>query len=295
VEGCDGSFDYRGKGLIKRILLPLDGSVYCRAAMHLAVEIAGRSGAEIQYLSVLESGSGVMSRSALTDAFFRPLQVDSYSEYTRLKEQLDLEVKTITNNLDGVDFDPARTSFDLLTGSPSQHILTQSKKSDLLVMGRRGTMSPEVDKRVLGNTVKEVATHLPRPLLISGRSGNPLKNVLLAYDGGLDSAKTMQVLAHMMTACKLKRVHVITIGDSAENGQATAEEAKNYFNLYDIKAECIVEIGKPTTAILEAIETHEINLMAMGGFGAGRLKSFFVGSTTKRILAETDLPVLMCR
>ena len=89
--------------MIKRILLPLDGSIYCRAAMHLAVEIAGRSGAEIQYLSVLEAGSGVVSRSALEHAFFRPLQVDSYSEYTRLKEQLDVEVSAITKDIPDVE------------------------------------------------------------------------------------------------------------------------------------------------------------------------------------------------
>jgi nucleotide-binding universal stress UspA family protein len=269
--------------------------MYCRAAMHLAVELAGRSDAEIQYLSVLESGSGVVSRDALENAFFRPLQVDSYSEYTRLKEQLDLEVTAITKNLQGISFDPARTSFDLLTGSPAQHILNQSKKSDLLVMGRRGTMSPVGDKRVLGNTVKEVATQLPRPLVISGRNGQPLKNVLLAYDGGLDSAKTMQVLAHLMTSCRMKKLFVISIADSIESAQNVSAEAVDYLSLYDIKAEPITASGKPTSRILQAINDHDINLMAMGGFGTGKLKSFFVGSTTKRVLAETDLPVLMCR
>lgn len=56
-----------------------------------------------------------------------------------------------------------------------------------------------------------------------------------------------------------------------------------------------VEEGAPSSAILEYVEDHDIDLVVMGTHGRTGLKRFVLGSVTEHVLRESPVPVLATR
>jgi nucleotide-binding universal stress UspA family protein len=58
----------------------------------------------------------------------------------------------------------------------------------------------------------------------------------------------------------------------------------------------VVEVAeRPTDAILEAIETHRVDLVALGTQGRGALPRFVVGSVADQVVRRASVPVLLVR
>ncbi|WP_302080651.1 universal stress protein [Salinibaculum rarum] len=53
-----------------------------------------------------------------------------------------------------------------------------------------------------------------------------------------------------------------------------------------------VEEGRPSTTILEYIDEHDIDIVAMGTHGRSGLRRFVLGSVTEHVLRESPVPVL---
>lgn len=61
----------------------------------------------------------------------------------------------------------------------------------------------------------------------------------------------------------------------------------------DINAEKEILIGDPYTVILKTAENENFDLIVMGNRGFSSIKSFFLGSVTQRVAAESKCPVLI--
>lgn len=64
-------------------------------------------------------------------------------------------------------------------------------------------------------------------------------------------------------------------------------------DLCEIKAEKEVLFGEPHQMILEKAREEKVDLIVMGNRGFSKIKRFFVGSVTQRVIAEAPCPVLV--
>jgi nucleotide-binding universal stress UspA family protein len=53
--------------------------------------------------------------------------------------------------------------------------------------------------------------------------------------------------------------------------------------------------GEIDGALSQYAEDHDIHLMIMGAFGHSRIRQFFVGSTTTKVLHGVKIPLLILR
>lgn len=60
----------------------------------------------------------------------------------------------------------------------------------------------------------------------------------------------------------------------------------------EVKVDIQIEIGQPTQTILEQVNVNPERMVALGVCGEKKLKHMIYGSTTHRILIESDAPVL---
>ncbi len=77
--------------------------------------------------------------------------------------------------------------------------------------------------------------------------------------------------------------------DAVELLDSLAEE----LGLCAIKAEREVLFGEPYQAILETAEKDKVDLIVMGNRGFSKIKRFFTGSVTQRVISEAACPVLV--
>ncbi len=64
------------------------------------------------------------------------------------------------------------------------------------------------------------------------------------------------------------------------------------FDFSEVQLEKRVVIGEPSIEILDLAQNEKFDLIVMGNRGMSKLKRFFTGSVTQRVIAEAPCPVL---
>jgi nucleotide-binding universal stress UspA family protein len=169
----------------KRILLATDGSDCAETAGSVAVDLANRSGAELDVVHAFEF---VPAREYAGVA----LRLRSPAEFTKQGQKvLDEQVDRIGEM--GGEVADAR----LCVGSPADQILCRAEASgaDLIVVGRRGLGGV---KRFLMGSVSEGVVHRARcPVLVVCGDGEvwPPARVVIADDGSEDAREAGELAA----------------------------------------------------------------------------------------------------
>ena len=120
------------------------------------------------------------------------------------------------------------------------------------------------------------------------------KRFMIAYDGSVTARKALD---RVVSSPLLKGLecHLVMVSD--DQSQATAElalvaESLMAANFNVVTAVCQGEVQ----AALEVYQvTHQIDLMVMGAYGHSRIREFFVGSNTTRMISKSHIPLLLLR
>jgi universal stress protein A len=137
-----------------KILVPIDFTPHSAAAVHRAIDVAGRYDAELLLLYVYEPAD-----YPLPDGYvvFTPEQLDRVT--TEIQKRLEAARK------DAESAGARRVSSRLTQGSPAQVILdlARDERFDLIVMGTHGRTG--VGRWVLGSVAEKVVRGAPCPVL----------------------------------------------------------------------------------------------------------------------------------
>ncbi len=82
-------------------------------------------------------------------------------------------------------------------------------------------------------------------------------------------------------------------GEMRENAMELLDALTEELDFGDIIIEKEVLFGEPYLIILETAEKEKFDLIVMGNRGFSRIKRFFVGSVTQRVISEAPCPVLV--
>jgi nucleotide-binding universal stress UspA family protein len=163
---------------------------------------------------------------------------------------------------------------------------------DVIVLGKPGR-----DRRGPRMTTLEASLfESGRPVLIAPRFPQPQMgtNVLIAWNCSTEQAR---VTAFAMPILKrASRVVVLTVEGGPSVPGPTGQQLCRYLQLNDVPA-------KPLTVGLEGRPTGEVilahakavgcDLLIKGAYTQSRLRQMIFGGTTRYILANAELPVLM--
>lgn len=92
---------------------------------------------------------------------------------------------------------------------------------------------------------------------------------------------------------------IISVGVAPEMVSKVEEGAAEFlddiaaaFDFTGINLEKIIATGEPSIEILELAKNEAFDLIVMGNRGMSKIKRFFTGSVTQRVIAEASCPVL---
>ncbi len=267
---------------VQRILVPLDPSEYTEAATLRACEIAKAHDAVIFGLTVLDT-PGIRSQVAPADMAYWPLVRDTIlSAIEEAKDKIgDLQAKFAgICKTQGVKHAEAE-----MEGVPAEMILDASALYDLVVTGLRSYFHFET-REGPGDSLTKVLNRTATPILAvpGARPEEPFEQVLIAYDGSLNAARTLRDFAAFAVPYNFQLSVSTAHGDEA-HARTCLERAAAFLRAHGFSP-IETSYHRGDTIPDEALE--KANLVVAGIHSKRFFKDMMAGSFTKHLIERGD-------
>ena len=295
--------------MLKRILVPLDGSPLAEAALAPAIALAERFGAEVFLVRTIRV-------PVFPGAAPGPAQGDAQREAEGYLEHVTSRVKSA-----GVAVQTA-----IPNDTPSAGITDQARfhQVDLIVMSTHSRKW--VDALLHPSVTMQVLAHTPAPLLAwkpaetaeahDARAAlprymtDPTIPIVVPLDGSL-LAESALPLAEGMAQRFGNPLVLVSIADIptgpwdypynvAEADRAVIQETQSYLTRKQqelawrgLRVEAESAIGSPATSIADCVQRNHAGLVVMAAHGHGGLSYRRLGSVAELLLQDTETPVLV--
>jgi nucleotide-binding universal stress UspA family protein len=181
-----------------------------------------------------------------------------------------------------------------VSSSITAAIIKRAAWVDLVVINL--TNPPEMQPLArLGPGWGRIIQQCPRPLLVFPDAvESSLDRALLAYDGSAKANEALFIATYLAVRWHI-HLTILTVKTQYTDAYAS-KQARDYLERHGVDwADYVVCDGPINEAILATAESHDINLLIMGGFGLRPVMRVVLGSTVEYMLREFTQPMLICR
>lgn len=274
---------------IKRILVPLDPSIYAEAATRTACQIARVHGGSVGGVVVLDANE---IKSSIVPAIgpYYPMMVDVIASRTEHAQKILEDCMTRFASIceaEGVEH--FETEWD---GIPTQKLLESSISYDLVVVGLRTFFHFETqgeDGECLSDILDETITPV---LAVPAKGVESSRKALIAFDGSMASAAALHDFARLDAPFRTE-VTVLVAEKEKRESKFLLDEASMYLAAHGIENVTTVIEDSPINTILKGDYLDEFDLIVAGIHSRRRFRDYFVGSFTKSLIRKGTIPVLL--
>ncbi|EPV0799611.1 universal stress protein [Acinetobacter baumannii] len=178
-------------------------------------------------------------------------------------------------------------------GSVLETIMGMEDDIRVLVMGKHGNET-EHDSSKIGTHIENVVRALHKPVLITSTPFSPPKSFLIAFDGSQTARKCVERIASS-PLLKGLAVHLVYVGNPNSEMQNQLSWAKEQLESQGFNITSNTLDGEVDKAIINYAEQHQIDLIVVGAYGHSKIRQFFIGSTTTKVITSANKPVLLLR
>ena len=278
--------------MIKRILIPTDGSPNSSIALEYCLSLASIFKAEIVGLNVVDIRSleGPLMSDISGSLGFSPIQ----NYLPQFQQILDGRSDTILELFKTSCFEKgvsAKTK--KMTGIIANIIADEARKADLVVISQHGEHE-QWSSGLLGSTTESVVRKSPIPVLVTPASYRQFDNILVAYDGSIESSNALKC-ACAFFGKNCRNIKIVYIAQEEEKGRGLAAEIAEIVTPYNLKYEGVWLQGEAAKEILSFSHRTAMDIIVMGAFGHSRLHDLILGSTAAYIIRNATIPILLHR
>ena len=277
--------------MIKRILVGLGTSRTAAAVTEHALDIARQTGAELQGLAVTDT-----LRLDWTGP--KPMGVGVEAAAADLRRQRYERARADIATAGGVFADRCRMAgvthrIVEEAGDPFEIAADLVRYHDLCVFGLRGLFEHDVVPEPVDALERLIADGV-RPILAVPEEYRPIRRVLVAYSGSLESAKTFKnfVLSGLFGSAA---VRVVCFGDDAAASRRRVESAAGYFRSHGRDVETDAATGDPRHALVPYASEWQADLIVAGNSAKNLLLRKLFGETALTLLRESQLPLYLAQ
>ncbi len=276
--------------MMKRILVPTDGSEPATIAVQYAIALAQKSEATLHGLHVIDV-------RLLEGPFLRDISASlgtaPYVNYEGniamiLEERGKLALEAFRELCESAKV-PCKTS--IVSGMVSRSIVENSELADLVVLGHGGEHSEWLEGLV-GSTTEAVVRRAIQPVLITSVSTPGLNHFLVAYDGSRHAKRALKTAAAISTEWHMP-FHLLVVSDPKSD--TIMAEARAYLDAYDFDVEYVQRQGDPSEVIIAYAHECDASLLVMGAYGHTKVRELVIGSTTTYAMNHAPCPLLLLR
>lgn len=277
--------------MLKSILIGVDGSSSGSAAIDLGIRWAWNFGATLV-------GMGIVNEPAICGPEPVPLGATAF-KCERDEMRLAAARRNAEDTLQsfGARCAIAGVSYEALVaiGDPAEQMAIEAQRFDAVVFAQRDGVHFETQPGDDRNTLRNVAKRGPRPIVAVPALPRGGRNIVVAYDGSLQAARTLQ-LFQGLGLCASGEVHAVSVHPDEAEAARVAGRAVDYLRRHEIAAHSHAVAAAPegiAAALLERVENLDAGLLVMGAYGRPVLKELFFGSVTQQILDAGAVSVFL--
>jgi len=275
------------KEVLKKILVPTDGSPLSVMAEETAASIAKKTGASITALHVLPELWSVY-----------PLSKPVESEVLESEHQRS---EIILNSAQALfKEENVKANTETASGDVAEKILKFSMEGyDLITMGAHG--EDENEAFALGSVTRKVIMHAGCPMLITKKAIG-LARMLVCVDGSQQSKRALdyalklgEKMGSEITLINVQEhaLHKTSPKVAEEHGARVVENALANVGKTGLKVERRLEIGVPWKTILETSKKGKYDIVVVGRRGMGTVGRFLLGSVSDSVSQKAECSVLI--
>ena len=284
--------------MIKKIIIPTDGSANSLTALEYGIYIARKLKAALIGLYVLDVNliQGPMLTDISGSVGMPPYDGFFDAVETSLNEKADFILKEFQERCkkSGVNVEIKKT-----IGKISQIIIEEAQNADLIIMAKKGEHFHLKEGGLLGSVAEAVVRNSGKPVLVTPEKFLEIESMGLAYDGSGSALKALKLSLKLSEQAAWPLTVVIITSDAKK--AATLSMQVEEMNKKDLDeppiADCaIINLsGKEPDEIIKFIREGVVELMVMGAYGHNRLRELLLGSTTSHVIRKSSIPVLLTR
>jgi len=184
-----------------------------------------------------------------------------------------------------------RHCVDCETGDPFELMTALSRFHDLMVFGLKsvfdyglGSDVPDALARLIGEGV--------RPIVAAAEHYRPIRRVLLAHSGSLESARTIKAFVRMRLWPDVTP-KVITSEKHEDVARELLGQTAGYCRAHGLEVETEHLPGTPHQAILAHAEEWDADLIVLGSSVRNYLLRKIFGETVCHVMRNADRPLFL--
>lgn len=276
----------------------IDGSGITESIIDTAAWASNTLGAPLKFLHVLEKTTtpSVGDRSG---AIGPGSATDLLDELTELDEKRGKVAMELGKHMLSDACNQAREAGvnDVSTQQRHGDLLEALKMCEtdtrLFVIGRLGE-DHENHSHKLGAHLESLVRAIHTPIMVAvGHFATP-ESFMIAYDG---SKTANEAIAGIARSSLLKSMpgHVVMIGPQNDLNQHNLKKATATLSSSGHNVHSHLRQGTVVDELTAFREQHNVGLMVMGAYGHSRMREFFVGSNTSKMISSSVVPLLLLR
>jgi nucleotide-binding universal stress UspA family protein len=195
----------------------------------------------------------------------------------------------------GLSFDISSIHVELAWAD--DEIAERARYADLVLIGR----SVLGDETLKWQTMNGTLFAAERPVMVMSERKSPTlapRIILLAWDSGAEAGRAAYDMRELFAAAE---VHVTMVDPAAhwrKNGEEPGADIARYLARHGAKT-VVDRISSGGRSVAAAIAQHaadiDADLVVMGAYHHSRLRERLLGGTTRTLLDEPPVPILMSR
>jgi nucleotide-binding universal stress UspA family protein len=274
--------------MLRGILVGLDGSAFSETALTLGLQWAKQFKAVLAGETIIERPNVDAAANAAGSGVFK--QVGEDKKIAAAKAAMDLLLDAFSLRCSNAGVTGKRIQE---IGDPAGSILSEAQRYDLILLGQE-TRFKAMPGGSPCDTLDKVLQSPPRPVVATPASLGDGKTAVIGFDGSLQASRTLAAYVSTGLASLYENV-VVTIDTEFEEATRTAERAIDYLALHGVavKPRPVETRLDPASILLDHANQMNAGLVVMGAFGHSSLREFFFGSTTRGVLRDSKVPVML--
>lgn len=272
--------------MIKKILLGIAGTPYTSVAIQYAVSLAKRFEAEI-------TGVTMFDVQHLTSINTMPIRSEGIDRRVSLTgEDVEKAIGEFKSACaaGGIKYQVKQEE----KGEPFDAIISLARYHDLMILGLRSIFEYDISFEEPKDTLARLVSAGVRPIIAVSDTFRPIRKVVIAYSGSMESAKTMKrfVQLHLWTDVKLK---IVTFQGSEDKALRLLYDASDYCRAHGFQVVHEWNHGSPKDFLLPIASYWQADMIVLGNSARNLLIKQVLGETSLYVIRNADRPLFLCQ